>query len=1398
MNKKFFLPFFAILFLVFLITSVLAITGSVSPSRIDYTGNIGKLFLKTITIKNTNEVSVVATVSSTIPNIVLSQTSFTINANSSYILPFNVTIVNEGAQQGKINVRLKKSGTDFLDLFTTINLYGNPISSNSSENNNSSNNSTDYENSSNELSGNGDALISATIDPATPNPIAGKDIIINANIKNIGEVTTDYSISINGYEDFAELLIIYPQTINLLPDEEKTVKIQMHIKNNISGIKSFNIRAENIDFYNELPLSINIIDNFNVDLIDVAYVVKNTNIPDYNFINAINQLGYSYTLIGSSQVPTTDFSGYKMILLGDERISNVPVNSYKSLFANPDYYAGWSASKASTSKANVYNANQNISITKSLDKSFLAYINQPIDTRVYYLTRTKNATTSVTTTGNSTVDLGHFVISTKDNPRRVFFGITKSNYWSDESRLLFQNSLYWIIKGEDKDNDTYFTDFDCNDNNNSTYRTVKAYVDNDNDGFGTGPLIDVCIGNNLPQGYSFINGDCIDNNPNANPAASEIPYNNVDDDCNGYDKADVDGDGYCRSGYFVQNAFSQCINDMIGIGTDCVDNDPTINIGSSDIFKNCKNDAPLIDNILKITVYETDDVIIDVRAVDPENNTLAYTINDTRFSNSNNVFTWITTYNDAGNYIFQVNASDGILTNSTYVYVDVQEKNRAPVCNDIPDIIWNENENISIDLKDYCSDLDGDDIEFSLYEVGNENIIADVNDNGIVHLSSNEYWNGNSWIKFKLNDGKDDMITDIININVNPVNQGPILIENLDSVILHEDTPSINLMDLNDFIFDVDSNLIYSVTGNNNVGIVINGSLVSFYPTNAFVGNESLVFSATDGEFNINLPTILEVLYVRKAPKFTELNCTNSILEDTEYSCELSATDAENDSFTFSVVRKNNLNCVINGTALNYIGFKDHTGNASCMFRVNDNDGHNDLNFNAEIENINDPPYFSSYSPQNNTRVYNNTEKIFRIDARDIDSSNLSVNWFLGNETVGNGASYNFRKTIGWYDLSSTISDGEFNVTNVWSIYVGLSNDFTCSEMNGHICAQNQICAGETINVYDTSKCCSVACTEKPPVFMNIKRENNITSNIFLELIKPVNSTEFKTTDKISVELRVENDASENIDFDVFAYLYDNSKEDIIEKATDSFKLDEQDTKITILPIEIPRKLKENDDFYIFAKVIGKGKKNSYYNEKYVKIKITRKADDIVIENIEVNPKEVLCGDNIQVSVKVKNYGSKSNNAYITAESSIISGNKQSPDFTLEDYNSGDNSAEEIFNLKINDNAKEGEYKIKAFVYYNSQVSDSETSIVLGECKTQNTETKPIVNQNITSVRLESRVTNVKESPQKIIFSLISSVVMLVMFLVVVIMIKVYSKNLVVKKNEQMVKKMIRMKKKRK
>lgn len=61
--------------------------------------------------------------------------------------------------------------------------------------------------------------------------------------------------------------------------------------------------------------------------------------------------------------------------------------------------------------------------------------------------------------------------------------------------------------------------------------------------------------------------DCDDHDPNIHPGAQEVPYNHIDEDCDGVDWTDVDGDGFDGGDY----------------GTDCDDADADVYPGACEL-----------------------------------------------------------------------------------------------------------------------------------------------------------------------------------------------------------------------------------------------------------------------------------------------------------------------------------------------------------------------------------------------------------------------------------------------------------------------------------------------------------------------------------------------------------------------------------------------------------------------------------------------------------------------------------------------------------------------------------------------------------------------------------------------------------------------------------------------
>jgi len=92
------------------------------------------------------------------------------------------------------------------------------------------------------------------------------------------------------------------------------------------------------------------------------------------------------------------------------------------------------------------------------------------------------------------------------------------------------------------------------------------------------------------------------------------------------------------------------------------------------------NRKPQVDDI---EARETDSVVIELEAIDDDGDELSFKIDDERFIQDGNLFTWETTYDDAGEHLVTVSVSDGVDTTSQEITITVENVNRAPVILDI-------------------------------------------------------------------------------------------------------------------------------------------------------------------------------------------------------------------------------------------------------------------------------------------------------------------------------------------------------------------------------------------------------------------------------------------------------------------------------------------------------------------------------------------------------------------------------------------------------------------------------------------------------------------------------------------------------------------------------------------
>ncbi len=246
-------------------------------------------------------------------------------------------------------------------------------------------------------------------------------------------------------------------------------------------------------------------------------------------------------------------------------------------------------------------------------------------------------------------------------------------------------------------------------------------------------------------------------------------------------------------------------------------------------------------------------------------------------------------YYGSDSFTYSIIDSDGGVTEKT-ITLTIVSVNDNPVAT-IDSISTNEDENVIIDVLAGAGDIDSDIISIKSVTNGSHGtatIVEDENGNQTIQYTPNENYNGTDTITYTISDGNGGETTKTLTVNINSVNDDPIV--NDDSASVNEDNSVIinvleNDSDIEDVLGYSNINIVdQPVFGN----IVINNDgTITYTPNENYNGNDYFTYSITDSD---------------GITKEAKVNITVNSINDTPVAIITKANTTEDNSVTIDVV----------------------------------------------------------------------------------------------------------------------------------------------------------------------------------------------------------------------------------------------------------------------------------------------------------------------------------------------------------------------------------------------------------------------------------------------------------------------------------------------------------------
>ncbi|ARO98591.1 Poly(beta-D-mannuronate) C5 epimerase 7 [Vibrio alginolyticus] len=457
-------------------------------------------------------------------------------------------------------------------------------------------------------------------------------------------------------------------------------------------------------------------------------------------------------------------------------------------------------------------------------------------------------------------------------------------------------------------------------------------------------------------------------------------------------------------------------------------------------------DTPTIIKVLGNDTFEGDDKVVSLDTNNgPANGTVSV--------NPDGSVTYTPNDNYHGTDSFTYIVTSGGVSESTTVNVDVTPVNDAPVATN-DNAVTDEDTPVTIDVLPNDTDIDGDTLSIQSASVPEAQGTVEIVDGKLVFTPA-ENFHGDAEITYTVTDGS---LTDqaTVNVTVNAVNDTPVVESSIADQTLAEDfTPySIDLNTAFSDVDNVDGELSFSVSGNNNVLVSIENGIATISPTADWNGSEALTFTATDpsGE------SVSQTVNFTVAPVADIVADKATVVEDTPTIIKV----LDNDTFEGDdkVVSLDTNNGPANGTvsvnpdgSVTYTPNDNYHGTDSFTYIVTSSGVSESTTVNVDVTPVNDAPV------ANDDTAVTDEDTPVTIDVlpndTDIDGDTLSIQSASVPEAQGTVEIVDGKLVFtpaenfhGDAEITYTVTDGSLTDQATVNVTVNAVNDTPVVESN--------------------------------------------------------------------------------------------------------------------------------------------------------------------------------------------------------------------------------------------------------------------------------------------------------------------------------------------------------------